>query len=548
MKTSIQLLAFIFLFSLISNTVFSQQDAIQNGLQSINEDAVKAQLEFLASDWTEGRATGEKGAFLAADYLASMLQFMGINPAGDKEMTRPTREEYFKGIRPQEYTSYFQNIYMTKFLESKTLLTLKSSKTSQELIFNEGTDFVAYSYPYHTHFSAEVVFVGYGFVDEENNYNDFKGVDVKNKMIIRLEGYPGHQDINSKAYETFHQNNRYFNYYLKRTKNKIALEQGAIGVIEVSEENFIKYMAAEKDFNTISKNKQPTAKIYEHKLALPVNTIKDELFIMYPTPKIVNQLLENSKININAFEQKVANDLKPASKKIKGIELKINHQVEKEIIKARNVLGVIEGEKTDEIIVIGAHYDHLGANDGFVWNGADDNASGTVGVWMLAKAFADAGVKPKKTIVFAAWTGEEKGLLGSEYFADHPYGGSIKKINLNINFDMISKDSENDSLKNQARMVYTSAYQKFEALTQSHIEAYDLNLDINYRPSVKPGGGSDHSSFSAKDVPVMYFMAGFPVTYHTPKDRTHDINWDKMIDIIKLTFLNAWELANTDEW
>jgi len=80
------------------------------------------------------------------------------------------------------------------------------------------------------------------------------------------------------------------------------------------------------------------------------------------------------------------------------------------------------------------------------------------------------------------------------------------------------------------------------------MEAYDINLDLNYRPSERPRGGSDHSSFSSKNVPVMYFMAGFPATYHTPKDRTHDINWDKMIDIIRLTFLNTWELANSDEW
>ena len=539
---------FLLCFLFISNAVYSQQGAIQKGLQSINEEAIKAQLEFLASDWTEGRATGEKGAFLAADYLASMLRFMNVNAAGDKEMTSPTREEYFKGIRPEEYTSYFQNIYMTKFLESSTRLTVKSTEKNQEIVFKDGTDFYTNSIPYSTAVSAKVVFVGYGFVDEENNYNDFKGVNVKNKIIIRLAGYPGHNDVNSKAYKTFHKNDRYFKYYLSRNKNKYALEQGAIGVIEISEGNLRKYMASEQEFRQISKNKTPRASIYNHSLSLPADTINNQLIEIHSTSKIINKILEGNNININKFEEKVARELKPLSKKIKGIELAIDHSVKTEIVQARNVLGVIEGENKDEIIVIGAHYDHLGANDGFVWNGADDNASGTVGVWMLAKAFAEAGVKPKKTIVFAAWTGEERGLLGSRYFAEHPYGGSIENIKLNINFDMISKDSENDTLKNQARMVYTSAFPKFKSMSQKHMEAYDINLDLNYRPSERPRGGSDHSSFSSKNVPVMYFMAGFPATYHTPKDRTHDINWDKMIDIIRLTFLNTWELANSDEW
>ncbi|MFO7827789.1 MAG: hypothetical protein R6V23_04135, partial [Bacteroidales bacterium] len=235
MKNLIHYSTFLLIFLFISNSVYSQQDAKQKGLQSINENAVKAQLEFLASDWTEGRATGEKGAFLAADYLASMLQFMNVKAAGDQEMTNPTREEYFKGVRPQEYTSYFQNIYMSKNLESNTAMTIKLS--NQELTFNEGSDFLVSSYPHATKITAEIVFVGYGFIDEENNYDDFKGVDVKNKIIIRMAGYPGHKDVSSKAYKTFHKNDRYFNYYLSRNKNKHALEQGAVGVIEISEEN-----------------------------------------------------------------------------------------------------------------------------------------------------------------------------------------------------------------------------------------------------------------------------------------------------------------------
>ena len=112
------------IFSLTSFLSYSQSDAMQKGLDVITKESVKAQLEFLSSDWMEGRGTGEKGEFISADYLSSMLQYMGISPAGDKDWTRPTREQRSKGMRSQEYTSYFQNIYMTKRLESSATLSV----------------------------------------------------------------------------------------------------------------------------------------------------------------------------------------------------------------------------------------------------------------------------------------------------------------------------------------------------------------------------------------------------------------------------------------
>ena len=156
-----------------------------------------------------------------------------------------------------------------------------------------------------------------------------------------------------------------------------------------------------------------------------------------------------------------------------------------------------------------------------------------------------AGEKPEKTIVFCAWTGEEKGLLGSRYFADHPYDDA--KMILNLNYDMISRDNTNDSLGNMCSMNYTRAYAVLEELTNKNIEEYDLDLDVSFRPSERPRGGSDHSSFAQKDVPIMYFMAGFPPEYHQPDDHIKLVNWEKMVNIIKIGYLNIWDLANT-EW
>ncbi|MGE0089508.1 MAG: M20/M25/M40 family metallo-hydrolase [Bacteroidales bacterium] len=487
----------------------------------------------------EGRATGEKGEFMAGDYLASMLKFMGIAPAGDKEITQLTREQRWSGLKPEELTSYFQNVPMIKYLETNSEVSLSTS--SYSIIFQENVDYIISSNPISTDFIAPIVFVGYGFTDEKTGYDDYKGIDIKNKIIIRLYGFPGYRDKDSEGYKKFSSKTTN-DYSVERNKNSKAKEKGALAIINLVPNSNIKSWATNEI--DLSKNEKPFPPLYQYPLEIKTDSIKTEPLRINASNAMMNLILENSGINIADFENRVGNTLKPESKIIKEKNLKVSTKSKRELINTRNVLGVIEGENKDEIIVIGGHYDHLGIDNGFIWNGADDNASGTVGVWMLAKAFAASGVKPKKTIVFAAWTGEERGLLGSEFFAQNPYGGSIEKIKLYVNYDMISKDSQNDTLKNQARMVYTKSSEKFESISKKNIEEYKINLDMIYRPSENPRGGSDHSSFSTKNVPIMYFMAGFPTDYHTPTDETDDINWNKMIDIIKLTFLNVWEIAN----
>jgi Zn-dependent M28 family amino/carboxypeptidase len=215
-------------------------------------------------------------------------------------------------------------------------------------------------------------------------------------------------------------------------------------------------------------------------------------------------------------------------------------------INVRNVVAMIEGVNKDEVIVVGAHMDHMGMSEGRVWNGADDNASGTVGVMTIASAFAATGVKPQKTVLFCAWTGEEKGLLGSEYFTLNPTVGEIDQYKFYLNYDMISRDSDNDEEGINCGITYTKAYSSMEEITNKNKEDFNINLNLNFRPSEEPRGGSDHTPFTDQKIPIMYMMAGFPDEYHTPEDEVELINWDKMLEIIKLGFLNMWDIANSD--
>jgi hypothetical protein len=546
MKRICSLFVFATLFLTIPYSI--AQDAKVKGFEAITESAVKGQLEFLASDWTEGRHTGRPGAYMAADYIASIFKIYGLEPGGDIEYIYPSRAERMQGKRPVEYRSYYQSFDLIEYKpgkEQSLALVDKSGAGSQTLNFAYQTDFSVRTSDVAVELEMPVVFVGYGYSDKKAGYDDFKDVDVKGKVILCLSGYPGHKDSDSKAYDKIGNKSRWALY---REKSQIASDLGVAAMIEVSPDGDVtQNWAANQPFRYNSGNYEgdkPRASYYDSRMKLPGDKISSDLTRITVSNRVLNALLDGSDIDIEAFEEEVKNSLKPKSAVLHGKTLRINTTVDSKIIRARNVVGVLPGKDTSDMIVIGGHYDHLGKHDGWIWNGADDNASGTVGVMTIAKACMATGQQPEKTIVFAAWTGEEKGLLGSKYFADHPYKDG--NMLLNLNYDMISRDNTDDTLGVKCSMVYTKKYKVLEELATQNNEAFELGLDVNFRPSERPRGGSDHSSFSAKDIPVMYFMAGFPPEYHQPDDHLKLVNWDKMTRIIKLGYLNIWDLATTD--
>lgn len=210
-----------------------------------------------------------------------------------------------------------------------------------------------------------------------------------------------------------------------------------------------------------------------------------------------------------------------------------------------NILGVIEGRSTDEYVIIGAHYDHLGYDPMIegdrIYNGADDNASGVSAVLQIAEAFTAAGRQPERTIIFAFWDGEEKGLLGSEYFT--LAFKDMDKVKAYINFDMIGRNAD-ESNPGYLMYFYTASCPAFGEWMKDSIEKYGLDLAPDYRPWDRPVSGSDNASFARRDVPVIwYHTAGHP-DYHMPGDHAERINWNKVVDITKAAFISAWRLAD----
>ena len=210
-----------------------------------------------------------------------------------------------------------------------------------------------------------------------------------------------------------------------------------------------------------------------------------------------------------------------------------------------NILGKIEGKNPNEYVIIGAHYDHLGYDSSLCgdqfYNGADDNASGVSAVLQVAKAFVATGVQPERTVIFAFWDGEEKGLLGSKYFVQtFP---DVDKVKGYLNYDMIGRNND-ETKPMHVVYFYTASHPVFGDWLKKDIKQYGLKLSPDYRPWDKPVGGSDNASFALLDIPVIWYHTDGHPDYHMPGDHVEKINWDKLVDITKASFLNMWNLAN----
>lgn len=214
----------------------------------------------------------------------------------------------------------------------------------------------------------------------------------------------------------------------------------------------------------------------------------------------------------------------------KVIEISINVKTEKLLV--RNVLGFIPGKDTTKNIIVGAHYDHLGIRNGNIYNGADDNASGTAGMLALSKYRKESGVKPAYNLVFAAWTAEEKGLLGSSYYVAHNLVNPGNTL-LTFNFDMISRSAPEDSSHLVVSVGTVKGSDNLKSLANRNNQLLNrpFNLDLW---ECSEHGGSDYAPFAGRKIPVMTFFSGFHDDYHTTRDIAPKADLNKMQNILKL--------------
>jgi hypothetical protein len=244
--------------------------------------------------------------------------------------------------------------------------------------------------------------------------------------------------------------------------------------------------------------------------------------------------------NFEALSYKADRDSMALSIGIDG-KIPVYKQGEAKVIRLRNVLGIVWGQDTTISIIIGAHYDHLGIRDGKIYNGSDDNASGVSGVLALAKSWSGSPEKPPCNLIFASWTAEEKGLIGSQYFLQNQIKRPVNII-FSLNMDMISRSAPEDST---GRVISVGTLPQSETFRQIVINAnkklkrpFDLDLW-----DVSGHYGSDYAYFAERKTTVLTFFSGFNEDYHTPEDKIEKADFQKMSDILELVNECIWQVT-----
>ncbi len=488
-------------------------------LQSIRADQLRAHLEFLADDLLEGRDTGSRGARLAALYLASQFERMGLKPVGDHRSFFQAVPLLWQRVSPNSKLSVEVNGGMVPLTYGRDFLVANVGKEGEGI-------------------TREMVFSGFGIRAPEYNYDDFKNVDVKGKFSVSLSGEPPSED------ETFFAGSRPTKYSSGLTKRDIIRNlkaDGMIGVILPETLEQYNWSAFQNFFGgeRISLLNNKTGG--DDFCAFLVHY--DAAGVLFSnTPKSFDEIKNGAaKGTVSSFEMK------------KKVQVQIF--IEEKKIADRNVMAFLEGADPvlkSEVVVYSAHYDHIGvgtpAAGDSVYNGAADNASGVAGLLEVAEAFSLLPQPPRRSILFLAVTGEEKGLLGSEYYVEHPIF-PISKTVANFNFDMIGLGDST------GLVVYGSDRSSLGSVIEQSASRFKLKILPDDLPEENIYYRSDHYSFAKKGVPAIFpsfginraSLAEFNKFYHQPNDDIHlPFNYNYMKKHAQVLFLAGLLVANAD--
>ncbi|MBX2976111.1 MAG: M28 family peptidase [Ignavibacteriaceae bacterium] len=457
---------------------------------NITRTEIKSHSEYLASDELMGRATGTKGADLAKDYIEKEFKHYNLKPVFDN--------------------SFFQKFTFTADVELTT--NNKFSITRDNIIksLKISNDFITAPFSGSATVEGELVIIGYGIAADKLQYNDYDSIDVKDKIVLAIRYNPEYNNPHTMFEE----------YSSFRFKAAQAKERGAKAII------FVNGHFPELDSDELMKF------VFDRAAG-----IKD-FPVVHVKRNIVDELFEKSGKNFKEYQKNITDNKKPESFILANAKVSITTEVKPVEKIGYNVAGLIEGNHPtlkNEIVVVGGHYDHLGmGGDGSLYrgsepqihNGADDNASGTTGVLELAQKFASMENELNRSYLFIGFGGEELGLLGSNYFVNNsplPIENMIAMINL----DMIGRLNSDTSL-----IVYgTGTSKSWDELLLKY-NTFPFKLTKN----PEGYGPSDHSSFYAKAIPVLFFFTGTHSDYHRPSDDADKINFEGQEEILNYIY------------
>jgi hypothetical protein len=436
-------------------------------------------VRYLASPELEGRGAGTKGLERAADYMEARFKQLGLQPAGERGT----------------YRQPFQVTTGAKPGPGNRIQTRVAGKTNQVTL---NADFVPLSFSRNGQVEGQVVFAGYGITAPEFHYDDYSGIDVKDKIVLVLRYEPPKFALqnNDKAAKWTHHASLVSKAINARNRGAKALLLANGSHAPDNKDTLIRFGAAS--------GPEDAGILLAH--------VKDA---------VANQLLQTSGKTLSALQQQIDGGPQPGSAPLGDARVSVAIDIKREQATVNNVAGFLPGREK-EYVVIGAHYDHLGRGNesslapsqiGQVHPGADDNASGTAGLLELARLFAAQRNQLQRGVLFIAFAGEEIGLLGSAHWVNHPTKPIDAAVSM-INLDMIGRS--------QGSKLYvggTGTGSGFEDVLKQVAAKYKLNVDY----SADGYSASDHTSFLTKSIPVLFFFSGLHGDYHKPGD-----TWDKI--------------------
>jgi Zn-dependent M28 family amino/carboxypeptidase len=491
----------------------AQEDPVAKYAATITQADLKKHLLIIASDEFEGRDTGSEGQKKAAEYLVNNFKALGL--------TGP--------VKGNAASPYYQPVPLERKRTGESYLKPKKVEMA---LYN---DFLVVGELAQPASKLTLVFGGYGL--QTDAYNDYANLDVKGKGVVILMGEPKNAQGQLVAKAAPAQ-------LTPQAKAAYAYGKGAALVVVVSdnEQMYERFAGRARSGGAMG---LAAAKKGNSGYVLVAPRRAGELF------GAANQAAYQDLVaKIGQTGQSTAGQL---SAKVK---LKITPQPE--TIASDNVLAFIEGtDKKEEVLVVSAHYDHVGKNaQGQVMNGADDDGSGTVALLEIAEAFAKAkaeGKGPRRSILFLAVTAEERGLLGSLYYSENPIFPLANTV-ADLNMDMIGR--ADDAHKDQPNFIYiigstmlsSDLHQASEEAAKKYVP--DLLLDYKYNTKDDPNRfyyRSDHYNFAKHNIPSIFYFNGVHADYHQPSDDVDKINFEAYEKRTRLIFATAWEIANRDK-
>jgi Peptidase family M28 len=487
---------------------------------SISTSELKSHLMVLTADSLEGRETGTEGNRKAAQYIARYFESLGLPKVGDNK------------------SSYFQRMVYTN--EAWNSSSVQLNNQTYRHLYN------FYAYP-STNPSIlgneinadEIVFLGYGI--DDTKYSDYKKAgNLKGKIIMINAGEPLKADSVSVLTKT--KNLSVWSADIKE-KLKVAYKKGVKTVLIIDPD--------------LSKSIQNNRRFFSRNVTgdveMPDGQYPNNIYI---SPDMAREIIgKNSIIVKKAREKMMRGKSRPV---ILPCKVKIEMDKYFKQLIGNNILGFIEGTDPvlkNEIVIISAHYDHLGKRGESIYHGADDNGSGTSTVLEIAQGMVEAkkkGIGPRRSVLCLLMTGEEKGLLGSKYYVTYPVF-PLEKTVADVNIDMVGRVDEKH--KADPNYIYVIGADKLSTdlhnINEEANKIYtNLELDYTYNDENDPNRyyyRSDHYNFAEQGIPAIFYFNGTHDDYHMPSDTVDKINFEKMVKIGKLAFYTAWELANRDE-